>query len=459
MENETNAQAPESGTESAEQLLMRGLRFQRIVNINMVRIFFVLWISVSLVAVVPNLRPSFSNAERRELHKFPTFSFKALFSGTYFDNISLWYSDTFPMRDNFVDLNAKTTSLLGIKSTEIHGDVINANAEAEDEENEPNKDIGQDNTTDSNSDSEVDDVVIEKIGAMAIIGNCGYEYYNFDKTAADMYIAAANRAGDMLKDKCRVFTTIAPTSIAISLNDSVAAKMNSSDQKAAIDYIQTNLSENVIFADAYTVLKEHKEEYLYFRTDHHWTADGAYYAYGELMKAAGNTTANLDAFTKFTFEGFLGSFYAASSRSPKLAETPDTVYAYEPPGLQFIHTYEKGFEKDYHIVSNADNLAESDKYLTFICGDHPLGVITNEQISDSSACLIVKESFGNAMAAYFTQNYHTVYVVDYRTIKAVYGGNLQSFTDENGVSDVFFVNNISATRNRQLMELISDFVG
>lgn len=459
MKKEANSPVPETDAQSAEQLLIKGLRFQRIVNINMVRIFFILWISVSLIAVIPSLRPTFSNSEKRELHKFPTFSFTSLFSGEYFDEINLWYSDTFPMRDKFVDLNAKITGLFGIKSTEIHGNVVDVDAEPADDESEPKQSTDGNSLTSDTSSSSGEEAVIEKIGAMAIIGNCGYEYYNFDKTATDTYISAVNRAADSLKDRCRVFAAVVPTSIAVSLDDGTAAKMNSSNQKTALDYIKTNSSANVISVDTYSTLKKHKSEYIYFRTDHHWTATGAYYAYCELMKSAGKSPAGLDIFKEFKFEGFLGSFYTASNRSPKLAATPDTVYAYEPPGLEFIHTYERGFEKDYHIVSNADKLTESDKYLTFICGDHPLGVITNEQIADNSACLIVKESFGNAMVAYLTQNYRTVYVADYRTIKSVYGGSIQSFADENSVNDIFFVNNISATRNRQLMKLISDFVG
>lgn len=437
-----------------EKALVKAFRFQRIVNINMVRVFFWVLISVSLIALIPSVRPSYSVTEKRELHKFPDFSFRSLFSGGYFDDIGLWYSDTFPLRDSFVSINSKLTNLFGIKSVEIHGDVIKANAVPDSE--------AADN---SSSDTEavnvepVPETIIERIGAMAIIGDTGYEYYNFDKATADSYIASINRAGELLSGKCRVFNMVVPTSIAVTLDEQVAAKIDSSDQKAAIDYIYTNISDNTVCVDCYNTLKKHKNEYIYFRTDHHWTALGAYYSYVNLMNAAGKTPADISVFKQFVFEGFLGTFYTTSGMSQKLSATPDTVYAYEPPGIEYIHTYEVGFEKDYHIVSNADKLSPSEKYLTFICGDHPLGVITNEQITDNSACLVIKESFGNPLAAYLTQNYHTVYVADCRKIKSVYSGNLESFVAEHGISDVFFVNNISATRNRLIANCIADFVG
>lgn len=437
-----------------EKALVKALRFQRIVNINMVRIFFVALISVSLIALIPSVRPSYSVTEKRELHRFPDFSFRSLFSGSYFDDIGLWYSDTFPLRDSFVSINSKLTNLFGIKSVEIHGDVIKANAVPDSEAiDNPSPD------TEAVNPEPVPETIIEKIGAMAIIGDTGYEYYNFDKGIADSYISSINRAGELLSGKCRVFNMVVPTSIAVTLDEQVAAKMDSSDQKAAIDYIYTNISDNTVCVDCYNTLKKHKNEYIYFRTDHHWTALGAYYSYVNLMKSAGKTPADISVFKQFVFEGFLGTFYTTSGMSQKLSATPDTVYAYEPPGIEYIHTYEVGFEKDYHIVSNADKLSASEKYLTFICGDHPLGVITNEQITDNSACLVIKESFGNPLAAYLTQNYHTVYIADCRKIKAVYGGNLESFVAEHGISDVFFVNNISATRNRQIANCIADFIG
>ena len=72
---------------------------------------------------------------------------------------------------------------------------------------------------------------------------------------------------------------------------------------------------------------------------------------------------------------------------------------------------------------------------------------------------MIKESFGNAMVAYLTQNYQTVYVVDYRYINQVFPGTLRQFVDERGVQDVMFVNNISATRNSSLVNAMSAFVG
>lgn len=459
MKKEVNTE--ELQNEDIEKMFVKTLRFQRIININMVRFFFAVLASVSLLGLVPFLRPEFSVTEKRELHKFPKFSFSALFSGDYFDNIGLWYSDTFPVRDGFVAVNTKLNDMFGIGGVEIHGDVVEANAvPAKAEEITP--DVPETVPAEPEAapvEPEQPQLEIEKIGAMAIVDNVGYEYYNFENESADLYAAAISRAADTLAGKCRVFNTIVPTSVAITLDESIAARMSISDQKAAIDYMYSRMSPNTICVDSYSILKEHSGEYLYFRTDHHWTANAAYYSYTKLMEAAGSVPAQLAAFNEFVFEGFLGTFYTTSNMSSKLAATPDTVYAYGPQGIEFIHTYEVGYEKDYHIVSDVNKLSASEKYLAFICGDHPLGVITNDQIADNSACLIFKESFGNPIVAYFTQNYHTVYVADCRKLYQVYPGTLDSFVTERGIGDVFFINNISATRSKRISRYITDFIG
>ena len=477
LEEEPSEQAKGEG-----RRLIGRLRFYRKININLVRIFFTVWISVSLVAALPNLRPTVSLAEKRELHKFPEFSFAALFSGDYFDEIGLWYSDTFPCRDDFVGINAAMRGTFGESDIEIHGDMVDSDIipqednKGESEKPEENTEKGTEEKAEKNNESEKKnesdtpsekdkdssdskDVLIEKIGATAIIKNAGYEYYNFNRKNTDSYISVLNSAAKKLDGKAAIFSTVIPTSTAITLDDAIAARISSSDQKKAIDYIYKKISKSIVCTDTYDILREHRDEYLYFRTDHHWTADGAYYSYCNLMKAAGKTAAPLSSFKKYEFKGFLGTFYATSKMSPALGNTPDTIYAYEPKDVKYIHTYEKGFEKDYHIVSNGDKLDESEKYLTFICGDHPLGVITNKKIEDKSSCVIIKESFGNAIVPYFAQNYNKVYVVDYRKIKSVYKGKLKKFTEKYDIDDVFFINNISATRNAALIKLLSEFVG
>ena len=448
--------------------LLKNLRFQHIIDINMVRIFITLWLAAMVLSVLPMFRPSYSDVEKRDLQKFPKFSFKALVSGDYFDGIGLWFSDTFPMRDSFVLLNAKITDCFGVNKVQVHGNVeqgdeipdVTSEEQVSSNEQAPVSSEGETSSdTVVSAESVPQEPAVEQLGAMLIVDNAAYEYYTFNQNTANSYAAVVSRAADMLLGKSRVYNMIVPTSMAITLPENYSGSTNSSDQKKAIDYMYSIMSPNVTRVNTYDTLLNHKNEYIYFRTDHHWTSLGAYYAYRELMAARGITPVELSVFNEYRFDGFLGSFYAESGQQPSLGNTPDYVMAYEPTQTQFIHTYTKNGEIDYHIVSDGNKLSAANKYLSFVCGDHPFGIMTNPTITDGSSCLVIKESYGNAMVAYLTQHYQNVYVVDYRYINQVYPATLNQFVDERGIWDVIFVNNISATRSPTLVNAMSAFVG
>lgn len=445
--------------------LLRNIRSQHIVDINMMRIVLTIWLAAAILAIFPIFRESYSEVEKRELTKFPQFSLSVLASGDYFDDINLWFSDTFPLRDGFVSLNTKITNMFGVNTVQVHGEITQGDeipdtTQSEQISAEDSSQVdAQPTTSETPSETEPQLPAVEQLGAMLIVDNAAYEYYNFHQATAENYAAVINRAATLLEGKSNVYNMIVPTSMAITLPDEYKANTNSSDQQKAMDYMYSLMAPNVYKVNVFQSLMAHKDEYIYFRTDHHWTALGAYYAYRDFMGVKGAVPAELSAFNEYRFDGFLGSFYAESGQKQSLGNSPDYVMAYEPTQLQKIHTFTAAGEIDYSIVSDGNALSAANKYLTFVCGDHPYGIMTNSAITDGSSCLVIKESFGNAMVAYLTQNYQNVYVVDYRYINGVFPGTLTQFVDERGIQDVIFVNNISATRSIALVNAISAFVG
>ena len=86
-------------------------------------VFFAVLMVGMVIAIIPGLRPTTSEREKRDLAAFPKFSFGALFSGEYFRGIDDWYADTFPGRDGLMGLDRWVKSLYGIKTVEITGDI------------------------------------------------------------------------------------------------------------------------------------------------------------------------------------------------------------------------------------------------------------------------------------------------------------------------------------------------
>ncbi|MBR4050101.1 MAG: hypothetical protein IKK09_06360 [Clostridia bacterium] len=413
--------------------------------------FFVLLFVGATVALYLPLRPTYSEAEKRELTKFPEFSVQTLLDGSYFNGISTWYSDTFPFREMFINANSKIKSFYGI------GDSISGFADeiGDDIPVIPEEPTGGEAVTDpptTEAPDKADDPLIQKLSSVIIVDNAAYEYYSFIRSTADGYAATVSRAANTLKDKSRVFCMVIPTSIDIMLDDDIRKNVSTTSQDDAINYIYSVMSPNVAKIKLYEPLRARRNEYIYFRTDHHWTALGAYYAYCEYAAAAGLEPAPLTAFEEKQFDNFVGAFYNDSGKDPALEKDPDTVYAYKPIGnIKLEYTDPKGNKTKWPVIADVTDWSRGSKYNTFIGGDQPYVRIVNADITDGSSCLVIKESFGNAMVPFLTLNYSEVHVIDYRYWK----GDINEFAKENGIDDVIFLNNISATRNKSLMNTLS----
>jgi hypothetical protein len=147
------------------------------------------------------------------------------------------------------------------------------------------------------------------------------------------------------------------------------------------------------------------------------------------------------------FDGFVGSLYS-ETEDEGLAENPDTVVAYYPNcENEMTVTTSEGDTYTSKVIWDASNYKRGVKYSTFIGGDNPYSVIENKDLSDGSACIVVKESFGNAFVPFLVDHYQYVYVIDYR----YWSGTLSDLARETGAGDVIMINNISMTRSKYLV--------
>ena len=378
------------------------------------------------------LRPSYSESEKRELTPFPTFTLTDFASGKYTEQVSTWFADTFPFREGLISLNDTIMSLKGFATEQFQSGASN---------------LGGDQGTPGG-----EDVKVETIAGYYITGDTAYEMYYQSKANSQRYSALINAAAQKLDGKAKVYTVIVP--LAYAYNQKVLQKTDASDPKAAIDSMYGDIThKNAVKVDAYGALAAHKDEYLYFRTDHHWTARGAYYAYTAYAESAGLTAHPLSYYEKLEFDGFLGTLYS-HTKAPALQKNPDTVEAFVPNGSNnlYVHTADGQRQKFTGGVVRKDTdtfyPAAASKYNCFITSDNPLGTqqsyycsIENPNIQDGSAVVLVKESFGNCFAPFLVDHYQYVYIIDYR----YFGGDLTSFVTEKGAESVIFLNNITAT--------------
>ncbi len=438
---------------------------------------FLLFLTVmTILAFDLPLRPDWSELEQRTLTSFPTASVETVLNGEYFSSISTWFADTFPFRESFLKFQSELEELYGFRNKQIYGNVeegdeipdATGDAASQEEETDSLSDSAKGESAGDASSSEGDESgdgdgteeEYETLGTLLVQGNAAYEYYNFVQTRADQYASVISQAAETLLGKADVYNIIVPTSMDICVSEKVRQNLNTSDQEKAIAYMYSSMSSDVHTVDVFDTLQECQEngDYLYFRTDHHWTALGAYRAYEVFTQAAGVTTADLESdFTEKVYEGFTGSFYR-NLMSSVLASYPDTIYAYEPKNVTTATiTWSDGTTSEYPIINDVSDYTATQKYSAFIGGDNPLTVIENDTITDGSSILLIKESFGNCFAPFLAESYQFVYVIDYRYFDDVDSRNLLEVVEDYDIQDVLFLNNISATRD-SAVDLIESFV-
>lgn len=420
--------------------------------------FFLALGILTVFAWILPLRPTVSEKEKRTLEPFPAFSLAAVADGSYFSDISLWFSDTFPGRDGWIMAAQRLESLYGDSSVTVYGSAsagdkipvpATAKPSAAAEETsapaataEPAATPEEAAASTPTSEAEPvwggenpDDELVT-LGAVIQIGDSAYTYTSFSQYYSDAYAANITRAADLLAGKCRVFDVFVLHGTTLMLPRDYRESIGVACEEDILDYIDSQMGENVYCVDTFSPLLEHNSEYIYFRTDHHWTALGAWYVYAEWAKTAGFEPVTLDRYEEIVQEPFYGSLYYQAHQSSSLLA--DQVYAYVPPGNVKLYiepnnsdslTY-RGYEQEL-----IPRIVGSDKYMCFLTGDFPLCTFVNEDITDGSACLLVKNSNGNPFSYYLTQHYQYVYVMDYRKY---FHRSLTKFVDYYDVDDVIF---------------------
>lgn len=288
---------------------------------------------------------------------------------------------------------------------------------------------------------------VKVVNGVAVVGNSAYELFTYRESSAKAYAKAVNALAKDLDGKAEVYDMVIPLSSGITFPDNLVDKIDSTNQRDAMLSIMGMMNSQVKSVDIYDALMKHRKEYIYFRTDHHWTALGAYYAYTALCEEMGIEPEKLEEYETREFEGFVGSFYN-DTKNESLKKHPDVITAYLPKSEAKMHvTPAKGQDYDWDIIYDVSAYGASLKYSTFIASDNPFTEITNQTLTDESSCIVVKESFGNAFVPFLVDHYQHVYVVDYR----YWQGNLAKLAKEKKAKDVILLNNLSMIRNQYLV--------
>ena len=409
-------------------------------------------------------KTEYSEIEKRKLVSFPKFNMKTLVSGEFTDNLTRYVSDNFVFRDSLVKLGFSLEDARGIRvdGVKLYNDAnslqnidavksIDTPLAAVRSKKKPTATprFGEEvkmavnledliENTEEYEDLTQEDIKGEKRGALFILGNTALEiFYGNEKVSQD-YVNIINAYKTSVGNDVRVFNLLIPTHFEFGLPKKYKEEVGR-PQKPFIDNIYASLDPSVIKVDAYSELSKafKKKEYLYFRTDHHWTSLGAYKAYTAFAKSAGFTPTPLSDFEHKKLDKFLGTFYS-STYDKNLASNPDYVEYFKPNTSYTVTNYrENGVDTYTGTLLYEAIKSTSSGYLVFMGGDIPLSVIETQNTTGRSI-LIFKESYGNAFVPFLVGNYDKIYVADIRTFPF----NAIDYVKDNSITDVLFINSI-----------------
>ncbi len=332
-------------------------------NIITTVIFCGLIASLTVASLVNPVR-KYSESENRNLAQLPKFSFEALFTEKDDEKWTLKYeefvTDQFVMRDNWISIKTAAEKLLGKKDS---GGVY----------------FGKDG------------YLIEK-----------YEQ-NMERTEAN--IAVLQGMLTKLSDKYNVKVMLAPTASLVH-RDKLPLFAPDWDQAGLIDRV-AGLGN---FVDVRDVLDAHKDEYIYYRTDHHWTSLGAYYAYTELCEALGIEPLAIGegGLTKETLSSeFLGTLAQKINYSGKY-DILDTYHT----DLKLEVNYNQG-QRVTDTLYERSYLEKTSKYSVFLNENQPYVEITTEN-KNGKTLVMVKDSYSHCMVPMLVNHYERIVLIDFR---------------------------------------------
>lgn len=330
----------------------------------------------------------FSEQENRYLQMRPEFSFKSLFSGDYTSKFETYTTDQFTFRDEWITLKAASELALGKQeNNDVH---LCENGTLIEGFKRPESSVLDSNMSALNT----------------LVGN----------TDAKVYFA-------LIPDKSDLYSSLLPKNVP---NDS---------EKEVIDYCYGQ--SNATNVDIYSALSAHTDEYIFYRTDHHWTSLGAYYGLSALAESMGLPCPALESYTDrhVVSEKFYGTTWSSSGFSWVDPDTMET-FVNAPEGLK-VTSYPQGSPVEGKLY-DFSFLEKKDKYSMFMGGNCPMHVIETGN-EDKPSLLILRDSYTDSLIPFLLDDFSEIHVLDLRYYRA----SLKAYIEQNDFDNVLVCYSVS----------------
>ncbi|MBQ8994689.1 MAG: hypothetical protein IJ091_02630 [Oscillospiraceae bacterium] len=319
-------------------------------------LFLCLFAMMILSIVLP--KQTYSENENKYLASLPDFSLRSFGNSSFETKYSTYLSDQLPGRGTWI--SAKSVAETFLLKTENNG---------------------------------------------IAYGKDGYMFPKFQSYDEDTYRDNLESIHDLTQVASSPVRLLVVPSAYTVLTDYVPDSLPCIDEKAALaDGI--SVLNGVQIVDTWSALQDAQHDYIYYRTDHHWTTYGAYLAYLEYCEEADLEPVKVDFSTAGTATGFLGTSYSKCKRVRTIADT----ISYFP--FDATLTFDG---KTYPSIYDFTKLTTRDKYAMFLYGNHAESVVeSGDGNGKRGSLLIIKDSYADSVIPFLSNNYATITCIDPR---------------------------------------------
>ena len=330
-------------------------------------IFMVLLLGLAGKEALSHQR-TYSPVEKRELQTRPEISITKVLDGRFQKKYESYLRDQFPGRDHWVSFQTDMELFMG--KNEIHNVYIGKNH-----------------------------YLLEH-----------YTEKEFDPQQISKNLQALEKFVGKAKQNADVHVMMVPTKSWV-LREKLPAFAPHYKEQKFYDALQKKMEKEDVLISVEPVLDAHKEEEIYYRTDHHWTTLGAWYAYEQYTKAVGGDLQRAQG--KKKFRCISKDFYGTTYAKINYARQADKIEIYEPADKLRV-VYNMG-EKKTKTLYDFSFLKTADQYSVFTGGNQAVLEITGG-IKNGKTLLLIKDSFANSILPFLAEDYEKLVVVDLRQL-------------------------------------------
>lgn len=363
-----------------------------------------IFIAALLFIILPD--KTFSDQENRALQQFPKISsfdkpLGRLLDGSFTKDIAKYYADQFPARDLFIGIKGFTE--IALQKKENNSVILGHDGFLITRPSEPKYEVLRDN--------------LDPIRSFASV---------MKQMNVPVTLAIAGRTYDVMR-------SFLPATFPKTLSDELWLYTEYlTNQNKDLQYIN--------LMNALRVITESTKatDPLYYRTDHHWTTLGAYYAYSEIIKSFKDGELKPAPLSEFTIEKASESFYGTTwSKAGMKWIKPDTIEYFRYEGDEDYITIIEDTGVSFKGFYDRSYLDKKDKYSSFLSGNNGRVDITRADGQKREKLLVLKDSFAHSMIPFLARHYDLV-ILDLR----YYSASIAKLVLTEGISRVLIIGNM-----------------